>query len=196
MEGIQYTEIMGPNVLDKLKYCGKNVRIFQLDKIINPQFAEIDDNAMILDYVFIDAMQSLKVGKYTTIAWHSLIEGQANVEIGDRCFLGPGTKILGSTYEFDGYYTTEHMCEDQEVSKIRYGDIKICDDAYLGANCVVMPGVTIGEGALVGANALVNRNLEPWGIYFGNPVKKIGEREKPTEERRKIVEQLDWTKHF
>lgn len=57
-----------------------------------------------------------------------------------------------------------------------------------------MPGVTIGEGALVGANALVNRNLEPWGIYFGNPVKKIGEREKPTEERRKIVEQLDWTK--
>lgn len=196
MEGIQYTEIMGPNVLDKLKYCGKNVKIFQLAKIINPQFAEIDDNAMILDYVFIDAMQSLKIGKYTTIAWYSLIEGQANVEIGDRCFLGPGTKILGSTYEFDGYYTTEHMCEGQEVSKIRYGDIKICDDAYLGANCVVMPGITIGEGALVGANALVNRNLEPWGIYFGNPVKKIGEREKPTEERRKIVEQLDWTKHF
>lgn len=196
MEGIQYTEIMGPNVLDKLKYCGKNVRIFQLAKIINPQFAEIDDNVIILDYVFIDAMPSLKVGKYTTIAWHSLIEGRANVQIGDRCFLGPGTKILGSTYEFDGYYTTEHMCEGQDVSKIRYGDIKICDDAYLGANCVVMPGVTIGEGALVGANTFVNRNLKPWGIYFGNPVKKIGEREKPTEERRKIVEQLDWTKHF
>lgn len=196
MEGIQYTEIMGPNVLDKLKYCGKNVRIFQLAKIINPQFAEIDDNVIILDYVFIDAMPSLKVGKYTTIAWHSLIEGRANVQIGDRCFLGPGTKILGSTYEFDGYYTTEHMCEGQDVSKIRYGDIKICDDAYLGANCVVMPGVTIGKGALVGANTFVNRNLKPWGIYFGNPVKKIGEREKPTEERRKIVEQLDWTKHF
>ena len=196
MEGIQYTEIMGPNVLDKLKYCGKNVRIFQLAKIINPQFAEIDDNVIILDYVFIDAMPSLKVGKYTTIAWRSLIEGRANVQIGDRCFLGPGTKILGSTYEFDGYYTTEHMCEGQDVSKIRYGDIKICDDAYLGANCVVMPGVTIGEGALVGANTFVNRNLKPWGIYFGNPVKKIGEREKPTEERRKIVEQLDWTKHF
>lgn len=196
MEGIQYTEIMGPNVLDKLKYCGKNVRIFQLAKIINPQFAEIDDNVIILDYVFIDAMPSLKVGKYTTIAWHSLIEGRANVQIGDRCFLGPGTKILGSTYEFDGYYTTEHMCEGQDVSKIRYGDIKICDDAYLGANCVVMPGVTIGEGALVGANTFVNRNLKPWGIYFGNPVKMIGEREKPTEERRKIVEQLDWTKHF
>lgn len=196
MEGIGYTELMGPNVLDKLKYCGKDVRIFQLAKIINPQFAEIDDHVMILDYVFIDALKSLKIGKYTTITWHSVIEGQANVEIGDRCFLGPGTKILGSTYEFNGYYTTEHMCEGQDVSKIHYGDIKICDDAYLGANCVVMPGVTIGEGALVGSNAFVNKDLEPWGIYVGSPARKIGERQKPTPERKAIVEQLDWTKHF
>ena len=59
-----------------------------------------------------------------------------------------------------------------------------------------MPGVTIGEGALVGANSLVDRNLKPWGIYHGNPVKLVGWREKPTEERRKIVESMDWTKHF
>lgn len=195
-EGIKYTEIMGPNVKDKLKYCGENVRIFQLAKIINPQCAEIDDNVIILDFAFIDAMKSLKIGKYTTIAWHSLIEGQANVEIGNRCFIGPGSKILGSTYEFNGYYTTEHMAEGKNVSEVRYGDIKICDDAYLGANCVIMPGVTIGEGALVGANSLVDRDLKPWTIYFGTPVKKVGEREKPTEERRAIVEAMDWTKHF
>ena len=54
MDGIKYTEIMGPNVLDKLKYCGKNVRIYQLSKIINPEYAEIDDNCIIYDYVFID----------------------------------------------------------------------------------------------------------------------------------------------
>ena len=45
MEGIKYTELMGENVKDKLRYCGKNVRIYNLAKIINPQFAEIDDNA-------------------------------------------------------------------------------------------------------------------------------------------------------
>ena len=109
MEGIKYTEIMGPNVLDKLKYCGKNVRIYQLSKIINPEYAEIDDNCIIYDYVFIDAKQSFKMGKFSTITWHCLIEGEAHVEIGDRCFLGPGSKLLSSTYEFNGYYTTEHM---------------------------------------------------------------------------------------
>ena len=194
MEGIKYTEIMGPNVLDKLKYCGKNVRIYQLSKIINPEYAEIDDNCIIYDYVFIDAKQSFKMGKFSTITWHCLIEGEAHVEIGDRCFLGPGSKLLSSTYEFNGYYTTEHMGDG--VSSVRYGDIKICDDAYVGAGTVVMPGVTIGEGALVGANALVDRYLKPWGIYHGNPVKLVGWREKPTDERRKIVVAMDWTKHF
>lgn len=53
MDGIKYTEIMGPNVLDKLKYCGKNVRIYQLSKIINPEYAEIDDNCIIYDYVLL-----------------------------------------------------------------------------------------------------------------------------------------------
>lgn len=194
MEGIRYTELMGENVKDKLKYCGENVKILNLAKIINPQCAEIDDNTIIFDYVFIDANKSFKIGKYSCITWHCLVEGASHVEIGDRCFLGPGTKILGSTYEFHGYYTSQHLPGD--TSAIRYGEIKICDDAYVGANSVVMPGVTIGEGALVGANSLVDRNLKPWGIYHGNPVKLVGWREKPTEERRKIIESMDWTKHF
>lgn len=194
MAEIKYTELMGENVKDKLKYCGKNVRILNLAKIINPQYAEIDDNTIIFDFVFIDAAKSLKIGKYSCIAWQTVIEGASYIEIGDRCFLGPGSKILGSTYEFQGYYTSQHLPEG--TSAIHYGKVKICDDAYIGANSVVMPGVTIGEGALVGANSFVNRNLKPWGIYFGNPVKLVGMREKPTEERRKIIEAMDWEKHF
>ena len=81
------------------------------------------------------------------------------------------------------------------ASEVDYKGVIIENDVYIGANSVVMPGVKIGEGALVGANSLVNHNLKPWGIYFGNTVKLIGMREKPTEERR-IVETMDWTKHF
>lgn len=194
MDGIKYTEIMGPNVLDKLKYCGKDVRIYQLAKIINPQCACIDDNTLISDFVFIDAEPSFKIGKYCNVAWYCLIEGKAKIEIGDRVFLGPGSKILSSTYEFNGYYASEHL--PKGACSTRFGDIKICDDAYIGANSIVMPGVTIGEGAIVGANSLVDHNLKPWGIYFGNPVKRIGTREQPTEECKKIIESIDWNKHF
>ena len=42
---------------------------------------------------------------------------------------------------------------------------------------VIMP-VKIGEGAVIGANSFVNKDLDPWGIYVGSPAKKIGERKK------------------
>lgn len=84
----------------------------------------------------------------------------------------------------------------QRMYSIKHGDITIEDDAYVGAGAVVMPGVTIGEGALVGANSLVGRDLKPWCIYHDNPVKKVGERERPTDECRSVIEGIDWTKHF
>lgn len=194
MKGIKFTEYMGANVKDKLKYCGEDVRLYQLAKINVPECVEIDDHCIVFDYAFLSGRKSLKIGKYCCITWHCILEGGANIVLGDRVFLGPGSKLLSSTYEFNGFYTSQLLPDD--TFEIRYGDIIVGNDAYIGAGTVVMPGVNIGEGALVGANSLVNRNLKPWGIYFGNPVKLIGMREKPTEERRKIVEAMDWTKHF
>lgn len=194
MNSIVGTELMGDNLRSKVKYCGNSVKLYPLCKMIHPHNAELDDHCQIMDYAFIDAGTSLKIGKYSTITWHCLLEGGANIYIGDRVFIGPGSKVLSSTYELDGYYAIEHI--DEMARATRYGDITIHNDAYIGANSVIMPGVTIGEGAVVGANALVNHNLKPWGIYFGNPVKLIGMREKPTEERRAIIEAMDWTRHF
>jgi galactoside O-acetyltransferase len=194
MEGIKYTDIMGLNVLDKLKYCGKDIKIYDLAKITNPQWVEVDDNCLIFDYVYIDGRKSVKIGKYSVIGWHCVVEGGADIRIGDRCFLGPGAKLLSSTYDYNGVYTTQMLPEGSY--NIKYGDIIIEDDAYVGAGTVVMPGVTIGEGAMVGANSLVNRNLKPWGIYHGNPVKLIGMREMPTEEAKFKITDIDWTKHF
>ena len=194
MKELQYTEFMGANVKDKLKYCGDDVRLYQLAKINVPECVEIDDHCIIFDYAFLSGRNSLKIGKYCVIGWHTVLEGGGNIVLGNRVFLGPGSKLLSSTYDLHGFYSSQLLPE--EAYNIRYGDIIIGDDAYIGANTVVMPGVKIGEGAVVGANSLVDHNLKPWTIYFGNPARKIGEREKPTEERRKIVESMDWTKHF
>lgn len=191
LEGI---ELMGNNLRDKVKYIGEGVKLYPLCKMIHPSNAELDDHCQIMDYAFVDAGQSLKIGKYSTITWQCVVEGGAKISIGDRVFLGPGSKVLSSTYELNGYYAIEHIPDECRATS--YGDIVIEDDAYIGAGAVVMPGVKIGEGAVVGANSLVNRNLKPWGIYFGNPVKLIGMREKPTEERKSILGQMDWTKHF
>lgn len=191
IEGIQF---MGENIRESLKFCGEGVRLYPLCKMIRARNAELDNNCQLMDFVFIDAGNSLKIGKYSTLTWYCLIEGGANTYIGDRVFLGPGSKILTSTYKLNGYYSIEHIPE--ECRGTDYGDITIKDDAYIGANCTILPGVTIGEGAVVGANALVNKDLEPWGIYVGSPCKKIGEREKPTPERQEKIKEVNWDNHL
>lgn len=191
LEGLEF---MGDQVKARLKYCGKNVLVYPLVKIIRAERMEIDDYSRICDYVYIDAGKWVKIGKYCMITWHSIIEGGGGVLLGDRVFLGPATKLLTSTYEINGFYGNEFLPEG--TRGFQYGDIIINDDAYIGANSVIMPGVTIGEGAVVGANSLVDRNLKPWGIYFGNPVKLIGMREQPSEDKKRIIESMDWTKHF
>lgn len=187
-------EFMGENLKDKLKFCGEGVRLYPLCKMIRPQNAELDNHCQLFDYVFIDSGRSLKIGKYSTLTWNVLIEGGAKTKIGDRVFLGPGTKLLTSTYKIDGYYTVEHL--PQGCQETEYGDIEIEDDAYIGANCVIMPGVKIGEGAVVGANSLVLNELEPWTVYVGSPCTPVRKREKPTRERQVALNKKNWDNHL
>ena len=186
---------MGENIKPNLKYCGDGVRLYPYSKMLRPENASLDDHCMIWDNVFIDAGRSLIIGKYSLLTWQVIIEGGAKTHIGDRVFVGPGTKIITGTYEFNGYFTSEYVPE--ECHKNKYGDILIEDDAYVGANCVIMPGTVIHEGALVGAGSFVRGELEPWTVYAGSPAKAVSKREKPSEEKRKIVEEFaDWSNHL
>lgn len=54
--------------------------------------------------------------------------------------------------------------------------VYIEDDVFIFSNVLVMPGVTIGEGAIVLAGSVVTKNVEPWTIVGGNPAKKIRDR--------------------
>ena len=191
LEGIEF---MGKNLISKLRFCGEGVRLYPLCKMIRAENAELDNNCQIFDNVFIDAGKRLRIGKYTTLTWGVLIEGGAETYLGDRVFLGPSTKLLTSTYKIQGFYTVEHLPEGCQETE--YGNITIKDDAYLGANCTVMPGITIGEGAVVGSNSLVTKDLEPWGIYVGTPCKKIGQREKPSTDKIEKLNTVDWSNHL
>lgn len=125
-------EMMGDNLRNKLAYVGDGVVLYPLCKMIRSENAMIDNFSRILDNVFIDAGKSLKIGKHSMITWGVIIEGGAHTYIGDRVFLGPGTKVLTSTYKIHGMYSAEFIPE--QCHEIEYGDITIKDDAYIGAN--------------------------------------------------------------
>lgn len=190
MTDLEGVSLMGKNLRQQVRFCGEGVRLYPLCKMIHPEKAVLEDCCQLFDFVFIDAGESLKIGKYSTLTWYVLIEGGAKTEIGDRVFLGPGSKVLTSTYELDGYYSIEHLPGD--AGKIRYGDILIENDVYIGANSTLLPGAIIHEGAVVGANSLVRGELDAWTIYAGTPCKAIRKREKPTMERQQLLKDINW----
>lgn len=55
----------------------------------------------------------------------------------------------------------------------RIGKVKIEKDVYIGAKTTILPGVVIGEGSIVGANSLVNKDIPAFSVAAGNPVKVI-----------------------
>jgi len=172
--GIEY---MGDNVKDKLKKCGVDVRIYPLAKICKPEVIELDDYCRIRDFVFIWPGIGVRIGKYTDMQPHSVIWGGGEIVIGDYVSVAPGTVLLTAVYSHtEGLRMVDGLPEGN--THALYGKIVIENDVYVGANSTLMPNITVGEGAIIGAGSFVNKDVERWGIYVGSPARKIGKRPK------------------
>ena len=178
-------DLMGSNVIEKLKKCGNGVKINPMAKIAKPEVVELGDNCRLGDFSFIFGGKGVQIGKYTDFQPHTRIWGGGRCIIGDRVSTGPGTTFLTATYSHEGGKIMvdgmgEGMAEEQG------GLCEVGNDVYIGANSVIMP-VKVGEGAVIAACSFVTHNLKPWGIYAGNPAKRVGWREKPSDEMLKGI---------
>lgn len=111
------------------------------------------------------------------------------IEIGDNSFIGPNTIINGGGNVIIGIKTVfakniSINANDHNHAKSAYirdqgysiADVTIEDDVWLGANVCINKGVIVRQGSVVGANAVVTKNTEPYSINVGVPAKKITER--------------------
>lgn len=170
-------ENMGETVKCKLKKCGDNVKIYPLAKIVKPMVIAIGDYSMIDDFTFIYGGKDMKIGRYVHVASFVSIIGGGELILGDYTVLATGSRILTGT---DTYYGGKRMSTALpfEHRNVIRGKIVIEKDAFIGANAVVHPNVRIGEGAVIGSNSLVLKDVVPWSINVGCPCKKVGERPK------------------
>ena len=87
------------------------------------------------------------------------------VEIGDRVGLGVNTVI----YDNDFHHEDPILRCQQTGPLPPAAAVKICDDVWVGANSIILKGVTIGERAIIGAGSVVTRDVPPDTIFAGNP---------------------------
>lgn len=67
----------------------------------------------------------------------------------------------------------ERKIPSKDWKPVKTKPVKICDDAWIGMNVIILKGVTIGEGAIVGAGSVVTRDVPSWTIVAGNPAQVV-----------------------
>jgi galactoside O-acetyltransferase len=102
--------------------------------------------------------------------------------IDDYSGLSSGVRVFTGNDDYSGQWMT-HPTVPGAYRKPLRSYVRIEKHVIVGANTVILPGVTIGEGVAIGANSLIKKDCEPWTVYFGTPARAVKARP-----REKILE--------
>lgn len=158
---------------------GDDVFISDLALIKHPHLCRIGSHVAIDNGVTFSTQ--VHVGDYVHIAPYVCTIGgvTTTVTFEDFCFVAAGSKIVAGSDDYTGQGlvgpTLPMDCRSVTFTNIRFERFSGC-----GINCSILPGVNFGEGAILGANSLAVRDLEPWTIYVGSPARPVKERERDT----------------
>jgi len=124
------------------------------------------------DGVYLAGSGILSIGDRTSINAGCIITAIDSVSIGADVMLAPRVYVLDVDHRFDD--------RSKPISQQGYlvDPVVIEDEVWIGANSTITRGVRIGKGAIVGANSVVTKDVEPYSIVGGVPAKQIGERPK------------------
>lgn len=129
---------------------------------------EIGDNAVIMMGALINI--GAVIGEGTMIDMGAILGGRATV--GKNCHIGAGTVLAG-------------VIEPPSAKPVI-----VEDDVLIGANCVVLEGVTIGKGAIVAAGAVVIEDVPPYTVVGGTPARKLKDIDEKTKSKTEIKQEL------
>ncbi len=158
-----------------LKSIGDSVLISKKASIYGASRISIGNNVRIDDFCIISGNVTIKDNVH--ISAYTGLYGGGEIIIGNNSGCSQRCTLISASDDFSGEYMIGAVIPDQ-FTNVTYGSIILEDYTQLGANTVVLPNVTIHEGAVVGAMSLVNRDLDEWTINYGVPCQYKKERKK------------------
>jgi len=136
---------------------------------------EIGEGTRVWQFVVI--LKGAKIGQDCNICAHTLIE--SDVIIGNNVTVKSGVQVWDGTRIEDNVFlgpnatlTNDLMPRSKQYPEI-FSGIILKKDSSIGANATLLPGITIGEGAMVGAGAVVTKDVPDYAVVVGNPAKVI-----------------------
>jgi acetyltransferase-like isoleucine patch superfamily enzyme len=158
------------------KSFGDGVRVGLGVLVLHPHTFEIGDGVFIGNQTYLQGRHDGRcvIGAHTWIGPQSYFDCR-DLELGEYVGWGPGAKVLGS--EHTGQPADVPIIQTDLVIK----PVRVLKWADIGVNAVLLPGVTVGEGAIVGAGAVVTKDVPDYAIVAGVPAKRLKSRKPPVQ---------------
>jgi acetyltransferase-like isoleucine patch superfamily enzyme len=182
----------------RLAQAGRGVQLERGVLLSYPRRIHLGDGAKIARNVALRANSRLEpgisIGDRCTIQDGALLNASEGfVHVGERSWIGPFCVVYGNGGVRIGrdVMIAAHSCitsvghRHDELARpmmaqgIDVRPVTIADDVWIGMNCTILPGVSIGRGAIVAAGAVVRRDVAPYSIVAGVPAREVGRRGAP-----------------
>jgi acetyltransferase-like isoleucine patch superfamily enzyme len=127
--------------------------------------AKIDKSSVLYGGFDIRSPRKLKIGANSCIGHKATMDARGGLSIGNNVNFSSEVMIWTAQHDYrDPMFGTD------------FAQVTIGDYVWLGPRCIILPGVTIGEGAVVAAGSVVTKDVEPYTLTAGVPARKIAER--------------------
>ncbi|WP_037349211.1 acyltransferase [Sediminibacter sp. Hel_I_10] len=124
-------------------------------------------NVKVWDLVHIDSPSKLNIGNNVSINRGTIINAGGNVTLGNDVLIGPNVIIYSQNHKFD---RKEVPIRLQGYDR---NPVLIGDNVWIASNVTILPGVSIADNVVVGANSLVSKSIDHSGVYGGSPLKLL-----------------------
>lgn len=115
----------------------------------------------------------VRLGNYVYANFNLTLVDDGNIDIGDNVMFAPNVTVITATHP---------VLPALREKGLQFNvDVKICNNVWIGAGAIIMPGITVGENSVVGAGSVVTKDVPPNTVVVGNParvLREIGERDR------------------
>ena len=157
---------------------GENVRISDRASFYGNSCIRIGSNVRIDDFCVLAAgIGGIEIGNYVHIAVGSSLIGAGKISLSDFSGLSSRVSVYSSSDDYSGTTLTNPTLPS-EFTGVTHADVLLGKHVIVGSGSVILPGVELEVGVAVGALSLITKSCAAFGIYAGNPARRVSERKR------------------
>ncbi len=156
---------------------GDDVQVHTSVVIVAPERLRLGNHVRVDPFSLLSASGEISLGDHIHIGSHCTLIGATAIRIEDFAGISHGARLFSATDDFGGSCLTGPTVPDH-LRNVLSAPIHLRRHAVIGSGAVVLPGVTMGEGAILGALSLLRSDLPAWQIWSGVPARYLRDRQR------------------